>query len=97
MVDDEPVMPFVRAAMAVDVTASLTGFSKAGLEFINADYTLKLCRLPDGPHVGLAGLTHYRAGGIAVGSASLFAHGPIGASMTAAAANSNFRPSVGGR
>ncbi|MDT5357014.1 MAG: hypothetical protein QOJ56_5546, partial [Mycobacterium sp.] len=29
--------------MAVDVTASLTGFSKAGLEFINADYTLTLC------------------------------------------------------
>jgi acyl-coenzyme A thioesterase PaaI-like protein len=98
LVDDEPVTPFVRAAMAVDVTASLTGFSKAGLEFINADYTLTLCRLPDGPYVGLAGLTHYSAGGIAVGSASLFdAHGPIGASMTTAAANSNFQPSVGGR
>jgi len=98
LVDDEPVTPFVRAAMAVDVTASLTGFSKAGLEFINADYTLTLCRLPDGPYVGLAGLTHYSAGGIAVGSASLFdAHGPIGSSMTTAAANSNFRPSVGAR
>jgi hypothetical protein len=41
----------------------------------------------------LAGLTHYSAGGIAVGSASLFdAHAPIGASMTTAAANSNFGP-----
>lgn len=48
LVDDEPLTPFVRAAMAVDVTASLTGFSKAGLEFINADYTLTLCRLPTG-------------------------------------------------
>jgi acyl-coenzyme A thioesterase PaaI-like protein len=98
LVDDEALTPFIRAAMAVDVTASLTGFSKAGLEFINADYTLTLCRLPDGPYVGLAGLTHYSAGGVAVGSASLFdTQGPIGASMTTAAANSNFRPSVGGR
>jgi len=36
--------------------------------------------------------------GIAVGSASLFdAHGPIGSSLTTAAANSNFRSSVGAR
>jgi acyl-coenzyme A thioesterase PaaI-like protein len=98
LVDDEQVTPFVRAAMAVDVTASLTGFSKSGLGFINADYTLTLCRLPDGPYVGLAGLTHYSAEGIAVGSASLFdVHGAIGSSLTTAAANSNFRPSVGGR
>lgn len=98
LVDDEPLTPFVRAAMAVDVTASLTGFSKSGLGFINADYTLTLCRLPVGPYVGLGGLTHYSADGIAVGSASLFdAHGPIGSSLTTAAANSNFRPSVGAR
>lgn len=96
LVDDESLTPFVRAAMAVDVTASLTGFSKAGLEFINADYTLTLCRLPTGPYIGLGGLTHYSADGIAVGSASLFdAHGPIGSSLTTAAANSNFRPSAG--
>jgi acyl-CoA thioesterase len=98
LADDEALTPFIRTAMAVDVTASLTGFSKAGLQFINADYTLTLCRLPAGPYVGLAGMTHYSAEGIAVGSASLFdAQGPIGASTTTAAANSNFRPSVGGR
>jgi hypothetical protein len=98
LVDDEPLTPFVRAAMAVDVTASLTGFSKAGLEFINADYTLTLCRLPTGPYIGLGGLTHYSADGIAVGSASLFdARGSIGSSLTTAAANSNFRRSVGVR
>jgi acyl-coenzyme A thioesterase PaaI-like protein len=93
LVDDEALTPFVRASMAVDVTASLTGFTPSGLGFINADYTLTLCRLPDGPYVGLAGLTHYSANGIAVGSASLFdARGPIGSSMTTAAANPNFRP-----
>jgi hypothetical protein len=96
LVDDEQLTPFVRAAIAVDVTASLTGFSKSGLGFINADYTLTLCRLPIGSYVGLGGLTHYSADGIAVGSASLFdVHGPIGSSLTTAAANSNFRPTVG--
>ena len=58
LVDDEPLTPFVRAAMAVDVTASLTGFSKSGLEFINPDYTLTLCRLSGGQCIGLAGLTY---------------------------------------
>jgi acyl-coenzyme A thioesterase PaaI-like protein len=92
LVDDEELTPFVRAALAVDVTASLTGFSTAGLEFINADYTLALCRLPEGPFIGLGGLTHYSAGGIGVGSASLFdARGPIGSSVTTAASNPNFR------
>jgi acyl-coenzyme A thioesterase PaaI-like protein len=91
LVDDEPMTPFVRAAMAVDVTASMTGFSTAGLGFINADYTLTLCRLPEGPYIGLAALTHYSAAGIATGSASLFdAGGPIGTGVTTAASNSHF-------
>jgi acyl-coenzyme A thioesterase PaaI-like protein len=91
LVDDEEPTPFVCAAMAVDVTASLTGFSEAGLGFINADYTMTLCRLPDGPLIGLAALTHYSDAGIATGSASLFdIHGPIGTGVTTAAANPHF-------
>jgi hypothetical protein len=91
LVDDEETTPFVRAAMAVDVTASMTGFSTAGLGFINADYTLTLCRLPEGPYIGLAALTHYSAAGIATGTASLFdAGGPIGTGVTTAASNSHF-------
>lgn len=42
LVDGEEISPFVRAAMAVDVTASLTNFSTEGLAFINADFTLTL-------------------------------------------------------
>lgn len=91
LVDGEEMTPFVRAAMAVDVTASMTGFSTSGLGFINADYTLTLCRLPEGPYIGLAALTHYSAAGIATGSASLFdASGPIGTGVTTAASNSHF-------
>lgn len=93
LVDDEEATPFVRAALAVDVTASITGFSTAGLGFINADFTLTLCRLPEGPYVGLAALSHYSADGIATGTASLFdAIGPIGTGVTTAAANTHFKP-----
>jgi acyl-coenzyme A thioesterase PaaI-like protein len=96
LVDDEEPTPFVCAAMAVDVTASLTGFSEAGLGFINADYTMTLCRLPDGPFIGLAALTHYSDAGIGTGSASLFdVHGPIGSGVTTAAANPHFLGAVG--
>ncbi len=91
LVDDEAPTPFVCAAMAVDVTASMTGFSAAGLGFINADYTLTLCRLPEGPYIGLSALTHYSDAGIATGSASVFdVHGPIGTGVTTAAANPHF-------
>ena len=93
LVDGEELTPFVRAAMAVDVTSSMTNFSTDGLAFINADYTLTLSRLPDGPFIGLAALTHTSADGIATGSAGLFDHlGPIGTGLSTAIANFNFDP-----
>ncbi|OBB59244.1 hypothetical protein A5757_14925 [Mycobacterium sp. 852013-51886_SCH5428379] len=92
LVSGEVPTPFVRAAMAADVTSSMSNFSTAGLAFINADYTLTLSRLPSGPFIGLAALTHYSDAGVATGTASLFdADGPIGAAMSTAVANSNFR------
>jgi acyl-coenzyme A thioesterase PaaI-like protein len=92
LVDGEQMSPFVRAALAVDVTASMSNFTASGLGFINADFTLTLCRLPVGPYIGLAALTHASAGGIATGTAALYdADGPIGAGVTTAAANPNFK------
>lgn len=91
LVEGEELTPFVRAAMAVDVTASLTNFSTKGLAFINADYTLALSRLPVGPYIGLAALTHYSDAGVATGIASLFdTLGPIGSGVSTAIANFNF-------
>ncbi len=91
LVDGEELTPFVRAAMAVDVTASMTNFSTTGLAFINADYTLTLSRLPVGPYIGLAALTHYSDAGVATGSASMFdTLGPIGSGVSTAIANFNF-------
>lgn len=93
LVDGETVSPFVRAAMAGDVTSSLTHSSAGGLNFINADYTLTLSRLPDGDLIGLAGLTHYSHAGVATGTATLFDHlGPIGSGIATGLANPGFRP-----
>ncbi|WP_199253685.1 thioesterase family protein [Mycolicibacterium mengxianglii] len=91
LVEGEQMSPFIRAAMAVDVTSSMTNFSTTGLAFINADYTLTLSRLPEGPYIGLAALTHYSDDGVATGTASLFdTRGPIGSGMSTAVANLHF-------
>jgi Thioesterase-like superfamily len=91
LVEGEGITPFVRAAMAVDVTPSLTNFGPAGLKYINADYTLTLSRLPDGPFIGLAAIIHHSHAGVATGTASLFdSRGPIGTGTSTAIANPNF-------
>lgn len=91
LVEGEELSPFVRAALAVDVTSSLTNFGPSGLGFINADYTMTLTRLPVGKFVGMAAVTHYSDGGIATGTASLFdANGPIGVGTSTAIANTTF-------
>ena len=93
LIDDEPMTPFTRAAMAADITASIANWGTDGLQFINADYTLTLSRLPEGPHIGLASLTHYSHDGVATGSAVLVDHkGPIGSGASVSIAHSGFRP-----
>lgn len=92
LVDDETLTPFVRAAMAVDLTSSVANFSADGLRYINADYTLALSRLPESALIGLAALTHHGADGVATGSATLFdMRGPIGTGLCTAVANQTFR------
>ncbi|OMB98289.1 hypothetical protein A5733_07970 [Mycobacterium sp. NS-7484] len=93
LVAGEELTPFIRAALAVDVTSSMTNFSSAGLAFINADYTLALSRLPVGPYIGMAAVTHTSADGVATGSASLYdTLGLIGTGLSTAVANFNFSP-----
>jgi hypothetical protein len=93
LVDDEPLSPFTRAVMAGDITSSLSHWGTAGLQFINADYTITLSRLPQGAYIGLASMTHYGHGGVASGTATLFDEtGPIGSGMATALANPGFAP-----
>jgi hypothetical protein len=91
LIDGEPFTAFTRAAMAGDITASIANWGTNGLEFINADYTLTLSRLPEGPHLGLASVTHNSHDGVATGSAVLVDHkGPIGSAVSVAIAHSGF-------
>jgi hypothetical protein len=93
LVDTELLSAFTRAAMAADVTASIANWGTRALQFINVDYTLTLSRLPVGPHIGLASLTHHSNDGIATGSAVLVDHnGPIGSAVSVSLAHSGFRP-----
>ena len=88
LVDGEELTPFTRAAMAGDMVSSLTHFGTEGLQFINADYTLTLSRLPEGPYLGLAALTHYSHDGVATGVATIVdQHGPIGSGVATALSN----------
>lgn len=96
VVDDAPMTPFTRAAMAGDVVSSLTNFGPDGLRYINADYTVTLSRLPVGPDIGLTALTHYSVDGVATGTATLFDRdGPIGSGMATAMLSAGFSPPPG--
>lgn len=93
LIEGEPLTPFARAAMAGDVVGSLTHYGPNGLQFINADYTLTLSRLPKGPYLGLAALTHYSHDGVATGVATIVDQfGPIGSGVANALSNPGFDP-----
>jgi hypothetical protein len=93
LIGGEPLTPFTRAAMAGDMVSSLTHYGTSGLQFINADYTLTLSRLPRGPYLGLAALTHYSHDGVATGVATMVDEfGPIGCGVANALSNPGFDP-----
>ena len=93
LIDGEPLTAFTRVAMAADVTAAIANWGTHALQLINADYTLTLSRLPEGPHIGLASLTHYSSDGVATGSAVLVDRkGPMGNAVSVAIAHSGFLP-----
>ncbi|MQY29400.1 acyl-CoA thioesterase domain-containing protein [Nocardia aurantia] len=87
LVAGESLSPFVRAALAADAASPMTHAAKK-LEFINADYTLLLSRLPMTDVVGLESGGHISEDGIAVGHATVYdIAGAIGHCTTTALAN----------
>lgn len=88
LVDDVPLTPFVRAALAADFASPLSNAQTDGLRFINADYTLTLARLPEDEFVGVEGTGHVSAGGVATGQVTVHdTAGPIGFCTVTAIAN----------
>ncbi|GAA3703383.1 thioesterase family protein [Nonomuraea antimicrobica] len=88
LVDDEPLTPFVRAALAADFASPLSNVQAGGLRFINADYTLTLARPPEGEFVGMESAGHVSADGVATGQVTVHdTAGPLGFCVVTAVAN----------
>ena len=85
--------PFVRAALAADLASPLANYGAAGLDYINADLTLHLGRLPDGEWIGAETSHRVAANGVSIAVCTLHDHrGPIGASSVCAVRNPRMAP-----
>lgn len=72
VVEGETVTPFQLAAGVADVVNVAANSGTNGLEFINADITVALARLPVGAAVGFATTDRIEQAGISVGTAVAF-------------------------
>jgi hypothetical protein len=85
--------PFVRAALAADLASPLANFGAAGLDYINADLTLHLGRLPEGEWIGAETSHRVASNGVSIAVCTLHDHrGPIGASSVCAVRNPRMAP-----
>ncbi|MEV6218084.1 acyl-CoA thioesterase domain-containing protein [Nocardia sp. NPDC051833] len=90
VVDGESISPFQLAAGIADVVNVAANLGANGLEFINADITLALARLPVGDAVGFAAIERREQAGIAVGTAAAFDRGGVfGTATVSALANAH--------
>lgn len=83
LVSGEPPTPFQSAAGVADLASVVTHWGTHGVEYINADITLSLARLPRGPELGITAAKHLADTGIAIGTA--FMHDREGVFGTATA------------
>lgn len=88
LVAGEELTPFVRAAFASDFTNPFANSGSAGLQFVNADITLYLHRLPAAEWLGFEVASHHAGEGIAVAECAIYDEmGAIGRSLVCALAN----------
>ncbi len=88
LVDGVALTPLVRAAFASDFTNPFGNSGSAGLEFVNADITLYLHRLPAAEWLGFEVTAHHSHEGIAVAECAIYDEGgAIGRSVVCAVAN----------
>jgi hypothetical protein len=92
LVDAEPLTPFVRLAGCADYASPLANAGPGGLDYVNADITLYLHRLPVGEHIGFEVSSHESKDGIAVGDTTVYdIEGAIGRSIVCAVVNRRLR------
>jgi len=88
LIEGAPLTPFVRAAVAADYTNPFANSGSRGLNFVNADVTLYLHRLPQTAWIGFEVTSHQSEDGVAVGDCTLYdERGAIGKSLVCGVAN----------
>lgn len=88
LVAGEPMTPFVRAALVADIASPLANYGALGLDYINADLTLHLGRLPVGEWIGAETAHRVAADGVSIAVTSLHdLSGPLGACTVCAVLN----------
>lgn len=93
LVEGEELTPFVRVAGCADFASPLANAGENGLDYVNADITLYLHRLPVGEYIGFEVVSHESADGIAVGDTTVYdGEGAIGRSVVCAVVNRRMRP-----
>ena len=71
-VDDAPASDLVRAAIVSDYANPLSNYGDRGLNYVNADITLYMHRVPAGEWIGVEVASHHAEQGIAVGECALY-------------------------
>jgi Thioesterase-like superfamily len=95
LVGGHELSPFVRAALVADIASPLANFGPAGLDYINADLTLHLGRMPEGEWIGVETSHRMAAAGVSVAACTLHDRlGPIGSSTVCAVRNPRLTPTV---
>lgn len=88
LVTGEAVTPFARAALAADFASPFANASSTGLDYINADLTLHLGRLPEGEWIGIESADRVATDGVSVAYCRFHdVAGPIGWSTVCAVLN----------
>jgi hypothetical protein len=98
IVSGEEPTRFQAAAAVADVTNLVMNWGSAGVEFINADITLAISRLPNAIELGLSALDRTVNDGIAVGTAAIFdRQGQLGIATVVTLANAANKVNIGSR
>ena len=88
VVDGEKPTPFQAVASIADATSMVCNWGSGGVEYINTDVDLALCRLPTSIEIGLRAVDHVASDGVAVGTAEVFDRsGTLGTATVTAVAN----------
>lgn len=89
IVAGEASTPFQAVASIADATSMVTNWGSGGVEYINTDIDLALCRRPTGISIGLRATDHVAADGVAAGTAEVFDRdGTLGTATVTSVANS---------